>query len=124
PFTVVGVAPQGFRGIETGGVLDVFVPLATQPLTFARLGRAPHAARDVVWLLVFGRLTPSATLSQAEGQLSGLVQQLVTAYPAIHEGWGVSVASGVGLDPLTRRRLRAFLGLMLGAVSLVLAIAW
>ena len=123
PFTVVGVAAKGFVGTETGGVLDVFVPLATQPLTYARLGRAPHAARDVVWLLLFGRLAPSATLPQAEGQLSGLVRQLVIAYPAIHEGWGVSVAPGVGLDPLTRRRLRAFLGLMLGAVSLVLAIA-
>ena len=123
PFTVVGVAPEGFEGTESGGVLDVFVPLASQPLTFSRLGRAPHSARAVVWLQLVGRLAPAATLPQARAQLAGLVQQLVTAYPAIHEGWGVSIASGVGLDPLTRRRLRSFLGLLLGAVGLVLAIA-
>jgi predicted permease len=79
--------------------------------------------REAVWIQVFGRLGPSATLAQAQAELQTFGQWLATTYPEQRQGWGVAAAPTSGFDPITRARVVDFLRLLQGAVILVLAIA-
>jgi len=65
-FTIVGVAPAGFHGLNVGVAFDVALPLETQRL----LGRAPG------WLTVMGRLPSGRTLEQAAAALRGAYAQI------------------------------------------------
>ena len=69
-FTIVGVTPQEFYGVEVGRTFDVAVPLCTEPLI-----RADNAAldkRDSWWLAVIGRLEKGWTIDQASSHLRGI----------------------------------------------------
>lgn len=67
PFTVVGVAPEGFEGHFVGFPFDVFVPLSMAAQA------APDedlAARDSQWLELVGRLAPGVSRWQAQAGLA------------------------------------------------------
>ena len=67
-FTVVGVAPPEFYGIEVGRTFDVAVPLGTEALirgTESMLDR-----RSAWWLRIMARLAPGQTVEQAEARLA------------------------------------------------------
>jgi predicted permease len=121
-FTVIGVAPPAFQGAGVGDLLDLFVPLATQPATVKQFGPI-QGNRDAVWLQLFGRLAPGASFPQAREELRTLGRRLATTFPETKRGWGIAVSQGAGFDPLTRRRVTDFLHILQGAVALVLAIA-
>jgi predicted permease len=122
PFEVIGVTPPGFAGVTRGDQLDVFLPLAVQPLAMAEFGSFLDR-RQAVWLQLFGRLRPGASLAQAQTELQALGQQIWTAFPTDRQGWGVAAAPTSGFDPLTEDNVVNFLRLLQGAVILVLAIA-
>ncbi|MFL6279398.1 MAG: ABC transporter permease [Vicinamibacterales bacterium] len=61
PFTIVGVTPAGFSGLNIGSDLDVVVPLDTEPM----LNRIPSRTSMWPWLHVTGRLTPATTPDDA-----------------------------------------------------------
>lgn len=122
PFEVIGVAPAGFQGITRGDQLDVFLPLAVQPVAMPEFGSFINL-RQAVWLQLFGRLRPGASLAQAQTELRAFGQQLVAAFPNDRKDWSVAAAPTSGFDPITRARVVDFLRLLQGAVLLVLAIA-
>jgi putative ABC transport system permease protein len=66
PFTIVGVMPDGFRGLEIIGP-DFWAPLA-QAQTFAQpvLGEGDGMGR----LAIVGRLAPGVTSGQAQAQIA------------------------------------------------------
>lgn len=70
PFEIIGVAPQGFFGIEVGGSFDVAIPLCAEPLM--RGERAGTGQPHVWWLDIMGRLAPGWSLQQAEAHLASL----------------------------------------------------
>src|SRR4029079_3170802 len=63
PFTIVGVAPPGFQGGESGLRFDWWVPMACQPSVMAGGDRLD--ARGWNWMTVLARLAPGATIPQA-----------------------------------------------------------
>jgi predicted permease len=73
PFTVVGVAPQGFVGTEIGQSPDVFVPMAMQPVLLPGPGDALTQPRNN-WLRMIGRLKKGSDLRQAEVELTSLLE--------------------------------------------------
>jgi len=121
PFEVIGIAPAGFQGINRGDQLDLFLPLAIQPLAMPEFGSF-ITNRESVWLRLFGRLGPGASLARAKTELSGFAVQLAASSPD-RKGWGVTAAPTVGFDPSTQANIVSFLRLLQGAVILVLAIA-
>jgi predicted permease len=121
PFEVIGIAPAGFQGINRGDQLDLFLPLAMQTIAMPEFGSF-ITRREAVWLRLFGRLGPGASLAQAKTELSGFAVQLAAASPD-RKGWGVTAATTVGFDPFTQANIVSFLRLLQGAVILVLAIA-
>lgn len=131
PFTVVGVAPPGFFGIDPAAAADVYIPIhaneflgAADPFGF---GTQSYIDPHYYWIQVLGRLRPGVTLAQAQAVLAPQFHQWVAAtatndkeranLPALV----VSPAAG-GLDTL-RRRYSQPLYVLLTLVGLILAIA-
>jgi putative ABC transport system permease protein len=86
PFTVVGVAPRGFRG--TGGLAaaDFWVPLSMHDQVLRRRVRPFFEQRRATLLGVIGRLAPGATLAQAQEDLQRVGRDLAREYPESNEG--------------------------------------
>ena len=122
PFQVIGVAPAGFQGINRGDQLDLFLPLAVQPIAMPGEGTFLNR-REAVWLRLFGRLRADASLAQANTELRGFARQLVASDPVNRRDWGITAAPTAGFDPFTYANVVGFLRLLQGAVILVLAIA-
>ena len=95
-YTIVGVAEEGFDGVELGRPAQVFVPLMMKPqITPAWNGLDERLNR---WVRVFGRLRPGLTPQQArlalepafraQIQLDLMDPRFATASPAARERHG------------------------------------
>jgi putative ABC transport system permease protein len=93
PFTVVGVAPARFTGLEVGQSFDVALPLCAAALTGDALDR-----RDLWWLTVMGRLKPDWTLPRANDYFRTLSPALLDA----------TVPTGYGADLIAQYRAFKF----------------
>lgn len=74
-FTVVGIAPPGFEGIEFGGAVQAWLPLAT--IGILRPAERDRLARHETWLHVVGRLRPGITVDRA-GAAAQVVARTLT----------------------------------------------
>jgi len=78
--TIVGVAPQGFEGLEAGHSTDFWIPLQSRAELNA-WGNPPENGRTYIanptwWCLrLIGRLASGATKAQALGQLQSTFQR-------------------------------------------------
>lgn len=79
PFTVIGVAPEQFTGIDQFVKYAMFVPIAMSP----RLGGGESVLekRDIRWLTVKGHLKPGVTVAQANADLRSIWTRLAQMYP-------------------------------------------
>jgi len=110
-YTVIGVAPPGFR--LNGDEADVFTPIG-QDTSPVLQNRERHAGINVV-----ARLQPGAKLSQAQSELALTGLQLAAQYPNSNAG-RTFVAEPLRPDV---GDVSSTLWLLLGAVGLVLLIA-
>ncbi len=74
PFTIVGVAPPGFRSIVVGSVEDLFVPLTAKGIITPRWQDLED--RRSQWLTLTGRLKPGMSRQQAEVAMAPLWHSL------------------------------------------------
>ena len=73
PYTIVGVTPRGFTGIDTRET-DVWIPIAAAGgLRFAK-GADWATTRTSHWLSVIARLAPGARLDHAQAQATAVVR--------------------------------------------------
>lgn len=126
-FTVVGVAPAGFRGLSVGSSPAFWVPLAMHDQvmpSFTLEGRSLFYARGCDWLDFVGRLEPGRTVAEAEAEAKILAGREAAAYPEARKGWTVVAASlnEVRLMP-SNADVTRLMGLLLAVVGLVLLIA-
>jgi putative ABC transport system permease protein len=77
PFTIIGVTPPGFFGLQVGSTFDVAVPLGTRPVLRGQGDRSLDC-RSCWWMLVVGRLKPGQTIEQASTAMRAM-------QPAIRE---------------------------------------
>ena len=115
-FTIVGVAPRGFTGLEPGRPVDVFVPLNA-------LGGALLTNPDVSWLRLLGRRKAGASLERVQADLAVRYARL-SRDPGITRRSStleiVAASSGFGDAQMT---FRLPLRILMAAVVLVLVIA-
>jgi len=71
PFTVIGIAPQGFTGIGVTSEPDVTIPLTAAPLLMPGASDR-FTAPASRWVSVLGRLKNDVSLSDARAQLTVL----------------------------------------------------
>ncbi len=81
PFTVIGVAPPGFLGLEQFVQSDFYVPLMMWAQLLPDLNVRVLEARDVRPLIVKGRLKPGADLAGAQADLSVVANDLARTHP-------------------------------------------
>lgn len=131
PFTVAGVAPAEFFGVDPAMAPDIYLPMHTNVLLGAQIPfgftNADYVSANYYWVEVMVRLRPGVTVEQAQATLAPRFQQWVatTAHndaersnlPVLYLQEGAS-----GLDTL-RRRYSKPLYLLMTLVGLILAIA-
>src|SRR4029077_11147879 len=81
PFTVIGVAPRAFLGLEQFVQSDFYLPLMMWQRLSRDLKFQPLEARDVRYLIVKGRLKPGVDLAAAGAELAVLAKDLARTYP-------------------------------------------
>ncbi len=128
PFTIVGVAPEGFRGIVRGVGLDLWVPLHMQARAVP--GSSAITQRGSRSLFLVGRLKPGVTIAQAQARFDVIARRLHQAYP---QNWTnvrraprrltVLSEADARVFPEIRGPLVGFFALLMGVVGLVLLIA-
>ena len=129
PFTVVGVTPPGFFGLDVGRRFDVIVPIAAEALMFGQQSRLDY--RAYTWLTIVGRLAPGQTLAAATSALRSAQPQIRKAtqpnnprLAAEHLARPLTLRSAArGPASLLRSNYRQPLALLMGAVALVLLVA-
>jgi predicted permease len=127
PFTVIGVAPPEFFGVDPAAAPDLYLPLHTNVLV-----EGPRAARlfhdgNFYWLEMMGRLRPGVSMAQAQAALAPRFHRWV-ASTATTDGERAKLPAlelnpgAAGLGSL-RRQYSKPLWVLLAMVALILAIA-
>ena len=75
PFTIIGVTPPEFTGVDRGTSYDVAVPVANEPL-IRGAGESAMKERSWWWMRVIARLKPGDTIERATTGLRALQPQL------------------------------------------------
>ena len=121
PYTIIGVAPEGFRGVFTPLRVDAWVPLMMQAQV--RPGRDLEESN---WLWMFGRLAGGTHHTSARAELETLTAAHAREAP---QQRGRQLYTHVQTAPLTglpedaRKAFLGFMVLLLAAAGLVLMIA-
>ena len=90
-FTVIGVAPEGFTGLDPSLRPGFYVPLAMAPSLNTSSPAGALERRDFRWLRVKGRLKSGVTMTQARQDVASVAAALETQYPASNRGLGFTV---------------------------------
>ncbi len=121
-FTVIGVAPPSFPGLNLFIHEEIYVPMGMRP----RL--SPDAKnvfdhRDHGTLFVYGRLRPGRTAREAQAEFATIARSLEQTYPDTNRGRGALVLpesdARVRIDP----EVPVLVALLLAIAGLVLLIA-
>ena len=123
PFSVVGVASDGFTGPELGQAADIWLPIAALPaINTAQAGWLDE--RGTWWLRVIGRLEPGKTTQQAGAAVAGIAARLGQTYPGTNKDRTAIVSpASSGLSPGERGEFLPLTALLLTVTALVLVIA-
>ena len=116
-FTVIGVAPETFPGLEIFGHPDFYAPLAMAQVFSTDLQKNFFEDRDDRELTVRARLKPGTTTQQARTELAVLAKNLEDEYPKVNLGRGAAVYTQF------ETRTREDLSWKFGVTFVILALA-
>jgi predicted permease len=126
-FTVVGVTPLEFFGVDPAAAPQIYLPMRAAGLLSHELGEDAYVNANYYWVEMMGRLKPGVSLAEAQAALAGPFGRWVatTASDDPERGnlpqlWLDEGATG--LDSL-RRQYSTPLYVLLAMVGLILAIA-
>jgi predicted permease len=118
-YTILGVAPQGFRGTELFYSPDLWAPIVNQQEIE---GSSDLDARGNRGRWVVGRLKDGVTPAQATADLNSVAAWLAKTYPKDDEGIGFSLARPGLAGDMLGGPVHAFVaGLMLLSALILLA---
>jgi hypothetical protein len=108
PFTVVGVAEEGFTGTVVGRSIDVWLPLSMYSQAEPVFSERRFEARQIAWLNVLGRLHSAVRLQRAQTEMSALARRLQERYPVTNKDLDIKLVAGLAGDcwPDTADRMR------------------
>ncbi len=119
PFTVLGVAPAGFRGTELFFSPDFWVPMLNQE-QIEGYGYLEQRGDHQIW--VIGRLKPRVSTAQAEADLNATAKHLASRNMQ-DESLGFRLSRPGLLGDMLGRPVRAFLYGVMALAALVLLAA-
>jgi predicted permease len=92
PFTIVGVAPPGFFGIEVGSNTDLWWPIRMTPQVIP--GDQSLNDSDHRWLYLMARLKPDVSVERAQAEMNAVFRQQLNE---------IATERLAGLTPAQRR---------------------
>ncbi|HEY6214318.1 MAG TPA: ABC transporter permease [Vicinamibacterales bacterium] len=124
-FTIVGVTPEGFRGVNSLISPDMWIPTMMSAQVLPTQLRGWIDERRALLFFAAGRLKPGATLRQAEANLKSIAAALEHEYPAPNKGRSVALRPLVEATIFPGLREIFVLGgaVLMTVVGLVLLIA-
>jgi macrolide transport system ATP-binding/permease protein len=126
-FTVIGVAPPEFFGVDPADAPDLYLPLHTNLLVDGARAARMYPNGNYYWIEMMGRLRPGVSMAQAQAALAPRFHEWVAA-TATTDGERAKLPAltlnpgAAGLGGL-RRRYSKPLYVLLTMVGLILAIA-
>jgi predicted permease len=127
PYTVIGVAPRGFKGTFTfNNAEEIWIPVSMYPQALAGFFKDNfNDRRFLAMTAAYGRLRDGISMAAAEASLKTVAAGLESAFPKENAGRSVALTplaeAAVGVN--NRSQITLAGGLMMGIVGLVLLIA-
>jgi putative ABC transport system permease protein len=130
PFSIIGITPPEFFGVEVGRNYEIAIPICSEPVIAGEDTKLD--ARRSWWLASLGRLKPGWTLAQATAQLETISPAVMKeTLPPAYDADGVKhyLAYKLGAFPADsgfsqlRREYSTPLWMLLAIAGLVLVIA-
>ena len=126
PYTVVGVAPPGFKGIVSLGRPDVlWIPATMRDYVLTGQLKDWENNRRFRWTSIVGRLKPQVPITEARAAMKTVAAGLEKEYPRDNKGRTVELyplnESALGINQ--RRQFTLAGGVLMSVVGLVLLIA-
>jgi predicted permease len=123
PFTIVGVAPKGFYGVQTFVKVSAYMPFSALTITGAPVSQVE--SWQTRGFQVYGRLRPGVSFKQATAQLTVIAQDMTRQHPDVEKKLDISAFPEpmlriVAGDPNTMS-IMAALFMSLAAMVLLLA---
>jgi len=122
-FSIIGVAPKRFYGLDQYVHPDFFLPLMMWPRVLANAKQSPLADRGDRELIVKGRLKPGASIAQARAELGVIATNLQRAYPKTNRNREATVRSEFEARVHEDPSEAALVGVLLALAGAVLLIA-
>jgi predicted permease len=121
PYAIIGVAPEGFDGLNTLTATDIWVPM----ILYRDLYPAPSLVTQRRYLVfsVVGRLKPGVTMPQAQTGFETLSRDLENEFPKENQGRRVllTTVTDAAIPPTNRTQINRA-GAVLVALSVVVLI--
>ncbi len=114
-YTVVGIMPEGFRGISDQA--ELWLPMM---MNSAVRPEQDLQQRDQRWLSAVARLKPGVSLQQAQAEMDTIARRLEQTYPNTNANRGALVTP---LHEQLFGNMQLMLWILLGAVGCVLLVA-
>ena len=126
PYTVIGVAPKGFKGTFTfASAEQIWIPTSMYPQVLTGFGKEFFNDRRFLNALAVGRLKPEMGLRQAEASLKTIAAKLEKDFPKDNAGRSIALTplteAAVGVNVHDQVALAGTM--MMTVVGLVLLIA-
>jgi predicted permease len=126
PYTVIGVAPRGFKGTFTLGPAEVvWIPTSMYGQVLSGFIKDNFNDRRFLNTILFARMRPGVTAGEAQASLKTIAQHLESEFPKDNAGRTVAltplVDAAQGANNFQQINLVG--ALMMGIVGLVLLIA-
>src|SRR6267378_914715 len=126
PYTVVGIAPAGFKGIVSLGRPDLlWIPITMRDYVLTGQLKDLESNRRFRWLSIVGRLKPQLDLDQARAAMKTIAVSLEKEYPRDNKGRTVELfslnESALGINQ--RKQFSLAGGVLMSVVGPVLLIA-
>ena len=112
-YTVIGVAPKGFRGVELWRDSDAWIPMSSWDPSGEEAAQRVYRSFTAI-----GRLTPGTSLEKARAELTGISTRLERDWPKSNQG-----CRAVLLTEAERLHSFHLPYILMGIVAVVLLIA-
>jgi predicted permease len=122
-FSIIGVAPKKFTGLDQYVRPDLYIPITMWPRLAVSSKQNPLDDREDRELFVKGRMKPGVSIGQARAELHLIAANLQRAYPKTNRGRDATVRTEFELRVHTDPSDAALAGMLLALAAAVLLIA-
>lgn len=125
PFTIIGVAPADFKGLNTLNSPAFWVTTASYKQILSGIFLNFFEVRRALLFNVVARLKPGVSLTQAEAALKPISNELAQQFPNDNKGRGIRLVplAESGIDPNQRQNFKLAGVLLLSLSGVVLLVA-